>query len=79
MTDVRAAVARRDAEALRRIAHTLRGSSASLGLTAITTLTERLHGLAEANEFDAARDVVAALARALEALRTADAAGETAL
>jgi HPt (histidine-containing phosphotransfer) domain-containing protein len=76
MTDLGAAVARGDAEAIRRIAHTLRGSSASLGLTAITTLAERLHGLAAADDRDAAGDVVAALARAIEALPVAGPPGE---
>ncbi|MCC6630060.1 MAG: response regulator [Chloroflexi bacterium] len=71
---LRAASATGDAGAFRWAAHTLRGSSASLGLTAITALAEQLHALGEAERLDQAATAIDALEAAVAGLSTAHAA-----
>jgi PAS domain S-box-containing protein len=58
---LRGAVEHQDANTLTRAAHTLRGSSASLGAVRMRALSERLEAIGKAGATDGAAELVAAL------------------
>jgi PAS domain S-box-containing protein len=75
VSDTERALAAHDADALRRAAHTLKGSSANVGATEVSRLAERVQRRAETGDFSEARVLVQRLrdevGRATEALESA--------
>ena len=74
LQSIREAVARNDAAALRKAAHTLKSSSASLGALALAALCKGLEALGRTNRLTEAATVLPALLTEGEAVRVALAA-----
>jgi len=63
MADMRAAVAQRDAEQLKRLAHKVKGSSSNLGAQHLATLSDELEKQAERGTIDGVEAQLAQLAQ----------------
>ena len=74
MAEIRAALENRDAKALQRLAHTLKGSSASLGALAVSQAAADLEHHARAGDLNAARDIFKILTKDIAHLHLALAA-----
>jgi hypothetical protein len=71
LADVRDAAERSDSDALRRAAHTLRGSGAGVGAVAMTDVCRRVEERAAAGDVDAARELIASLEEAVAEVEVA--------
>jgi len=71
MVNMREAVVRGDADGLRRSAHTLKGSSASVGAMGLSALCQELQAMAEAEALEGALQKVSQVEAEYERVKVA--------
>jgi DNA-binding response OmpR family regulator len=69
LDDVRRAIASRDAEELRRAAHTLKGSVCNFPASVATNLAQQMERIGAEGDFDAAQDLLPSLRAEIDRLR----------